>query len=242
MRSHRAEAGTKITWSTPVVLDGRPVLHGDHFHAAPGELVALVGPNGAGKSTLLRALAGLLPGTPRPDPRSTAWLPQGARCAWALTVAEIAALGRIPHNDRDQPSALGAITAALAACDLLPLRNTRVDRLSGGQQRRAMLARVLAGTPTVLLLDEPTADLDPAAAHAIMAVLRARAAAGACVVVVLHDVALALHHATRMVVLVDGRITADAPPADALPAAAAGFGLPHGIDPTPRLLPPTPAG
>jgi iron complex transport system ATP-binding protein len=221
-------------WSAPIHLAGRPILHGDPFRAAPGELVALVGPNGAGKSTLLRALAGLLPGTPRPDPRRLAFLPQGARCAWGLTVAEIAAIGRTPHHDSDQ----AAIDAAIEACGLEALRHTRIDRLSGGQQRRAMLARILAGTPETMLLDEPTADLDPAAAHAIMAVLQARAAAGACIVAVLHDLALAMRHCSRIVVLHQGRITADAPPAEALPFAAAAFGLPFGVDPAPRLLPP----
>ncbi len=223
-----------IAWSAPVRLGGRTVLHGDPFRAGGGELVALVGPNGAGKSTLLRALAGLLPGGRRPDPRLLAWLPQGARCAWGLTVAEIAALGRIPHGDADP----AAIDAAIAACGLVALRDTRIDRLSGGQQRRAMLARVLAGTPEVLLLDEPTADLDPAAAHEVMALLRARVADGACVVAVLHDLSLALHHATRLVVLAGGRIIADGLPQAALPAAAAAFGLPYGLDPAPRLLPP----
>ena len=223
-----------IAWSGSVRLGGRAVLRGVAFRAGAGELVALVGPNGAGKSTLLRALAGLLPGTRRPDPTRVAWLEQGARCAWGLTVAEIAALGRIPHGDADAV----AIDLALDECGLAALRDVRVDRLSGGQQRRAMLARVLAGAPGVLLLDEPTADLDPAAAHAIMAVLRGRAAGGGCVVVVLHDLALAQHHASRMVVLADGQIVADAVPADALPAAAAAFGLNFGVDPAPRLLPP----
>ncbi len=223
-----------ISWSRPVALAGQPVLHGDPFRAGPGELVALVGPNGAGKSTLLRALAGLLPGTPRPDPCAVAYLPQGAACAWPLTVAELATLGRIPYGDSDP----AAIAAALAETGLTHLAATRLDRLSGGQQRRAMLARVLAGQPATMLLDEPTADLDPAAAHAIMALLRARAAAGACIVVVLHDLDLAHHHATRMVVLAAGRILADAAPEAALPAAAAAFGLPLGLDPRPRLLPP----
>lgn len=223
-----------IAWSGTVVLDGRAVLREVAFHAGAGELVAVVGPNGAGKSTLLRALAGLLPGSARPDPRRVAWLPQGARCAWGMTVAEVVALGRIPHGDADAT----AIGGALAACGLERLRDVRIDRLSGGQQRRAMLARVLAGVPAVLLLDEPTADLDPAAAHEAMALLRARAGAGACVVAVLHDLSLALHHATRMVVMRDGRIVADAAPDAALPAAAAAFGLAHGVDARPRLLPP----
>jgi iron complex transport system ATP-binding protein len=222
-----------IGFAGSVALAGRPVLHAVRFAAGAGELVAVVGPNGAGKSTLLRGLAGLLPGG-RPDPVRVAWLPQGARCAWGMTVAEVVALGRVPHGDADD----GAVEAAIAACGLSSLRHERIDRLSGGQQRRAMLARVLAGQPAVLLLDEPVADLDPAAAHEVMALLRARAASGACVVAVLHDIGLALHHATRMVVVQGGRIVADGVPAEVLPAAAAAFGLPHGIDPRPRLLPP----
>ena len=88
-----------IALTATVALGGRPVLHDIAFTAQPGQLVALCGPNGAGKSTLLRALAGLLPGLPGRDPRQVAYLPQGARCAWGLTVAEVAALGRLPHGD-----------------------------------------------------------------------------------------------------------------------------------------------
>ena len=83
-----------------VALGGRIVLHDVSSAAAPGELVALCGPNGAGKSTLLRALAGLLPGHGTTGSARVAWLPQGARCAWGLTVEQVAALGRIPHRDR----------------------------------------------------------------------------------------------------------------------------------------------
>jgi iron complex transport system ATP-binding protein len=118
------------------------------------------------------------------------------------------------------------------------LRDARVDRISGGEARRAMLARTFATEPDVFLLDEPTADLDPAASHAIMRLLRATADAGRSVVVVLHAVDLAVRYAHRMVVLADGRIVADLPAAQALPAAAAAFGLKFGTDPEPRLLPP----
>lgn len=219
-------------------LGGRVVLRDVAFHAGPGELVALVGPNGAGKTTLLRALAGLLP-PGRTQPRRLGYLPQGARCAWGLTVAEVVALGRLAHGDR----APAPVARALALCGLEALREARIDRISGGQARRAMLARVLAGEPEVLLLDEPTADLDPAAAHEIMALLHRLTRAGRTAVVVLHALDLALRHADRMVVLAaapegPSRIVADAAPRVALPAAAAAFGLPWGRDPEPRLLAP----
>jgi len=217
-----------------VVLGGRRVLHDVSLAAGAGELVALCGPNGAGKSTLLRALAGLLPDTPAPDPRLVAYLPQGARCAWGLTVEQVAALGRIPHRD----AATGPVIEALRQCGILALRMTRVDRISGGEARRAMLARVFATEPDVFLLDEPTADLDPAASHDVMRLLRVTADAGRTVVVVLHALDLALRYAHRVVVLADGRVAADLPAADALPAAAVAFGLAFGIDPEPRLLPP----
>ncbi len=228
-----------IDWpGSPVSLGGRVVLHHAPLRAGGGEMVALCGPNGAGKSTLLRALAGLLPGMAAPVPRRLAWVPQGARCAWGLLVEEVVALGRVPHGDGDAPAGRAAVEVALAECGIGHLRGARVDRLSGGQARRAMLARALATDPAVLLLDEPTADLDPAAAHEIMAVLRRRAVGGCCVVVVVHAIDLALRHATRMVVLEGGRIVADAAPEAALPAAASAFGLPYGSDAAPRLLPP----
>jgi ABC-type cobalamin/Fe3+-siderophores transport system ATPase subunit len=100
-----------------------------------------------------------------------------------------------------------------------------------------MLARAFATESEVLLLDEPTADLDPAAAHAIMRLLRGTAEAGRAVVVVQHAIDLATRFAHRMIVLQSGRITVDLPARDALPEAAAAFGLPFGLDPEPRLLP-----
>ncbi len=226
------QAGAIRLTPTTISVNGRVVLPDAAFTAQRGELVAICGPNGAGKSTLLRALAGLLPGTPRRDPRRVAWLPQGARSAWGLTVAQVAALGRIPHRDR----ATLPIRRALQRCAVEALHDQRVDRISGGEARRAMLARVFATEPEVLLLDEPTADLDPAAAHAIMRLLRETADAGSVVIVVLHAIELAVRHATRMVVLQDGRIVADASPEAALPAAAAAFGMRLGLDPERRFL------
>ncbi len=203
-----------------VSLGGREVLHGVSLQVAAGEFVAICGPNGAGKTTLLRALAGLLPGG-TPQPREIAYLPQGARCAWGLTVRQVAALGRIPYGDRND----AAIEAALQACGVAALAERRVDRISGGQARRAMLARAWAGQPHALLLDEPVADLDPPASHEVMELLAGFAAAGGAVVAVLHALDLAAHYASRMVVLDGGVVVADAAPAQALPAAASAFDM-----------------
>ncbi len=147
-------------------LGGRVVLREVSFAATAGEFVAVCGPNGAGKTTLLRALAGLLPGGARPDPTRVAYVEQGARCAWGLSIAEVAALGRIPHGD----AGAAAVAAALERCGVAAIAGRRVDQVSGGQARRAMLARAFATEPRILLLDEPVADLDPAACHEILRV------------------------------------------------------------------------
>ena len=217
-----------------IALGGRVVLRDVTFAPRAGELVALCGPNGAGKTTLLRALAGLLPLTNRPDPRHVAYVAQSAASAWGLTVRQTVALGRIPHGDLGHAQ----IERAIAACGVAALRDARIDRISGGQARRVMLARAFATEPAVLLLDEPTADLDPAAAHEVMHLLRRTAEQGRAVVAVLHAIELAIAYAHRVVVLRDGRVMSDAPPGDSLPAAADAFGMRVGRDPTPRLLAP----
>jgi iron complex transport system ATP-binding protein len=208
-----------------VMLQNRMVLQGVGLRVAAGELVALCGPNGAGKTTLLRALAGLLPPAAghvvRPPARRMAYVAQAERCAWGLTLAQVVALGRLPHGDADA----AAVAGALAAFDLGDLAGARVDRVSGGQARRALLARAFATRPDVLLLDEPVADLDPWWQHAVLARLRQAARDGAAVVAVLHAVELAAAFADRLVVLAGGRVTADGPPARILPAAAEAFGM-----------------
>ena len=210
--------------SLAVTLGGQDVLRGVSFIARPGEFCAICGPNGAGKTTLLRALAGLIP-PGVPAPREVAYVEQGARSAWDVTAEEVVRLGRLPHGDQ----AAAPVERAMAACGVLPLRARRIRTLSGGQARRVMLARAFATEAPVLLLDEPTSDLDPHAAHEVMTLLAQQAQAGRAVVAVLHAVELALAHAGRMIVLQDGRIVADGLPLATMPAAAAAFGMVFGV-------------
>lgn len=193
----------------------------------PGSITAIVGPNGAGKSSLLLALAGLLAparGTialggadfaalaPRERARLVGYLPQAPEIAWDVAVENLVALGRLPWRDRGS----AAIEAALSALSLNELRRRPASRLSGGERARVLLARVLAGEPRWILADEPLAALDLAHQLALITHLRACAVAGQGVVIVLHDLAIAMNHADRVLVLDRGRQVADGPPAAAL--------------------------
>lgn len=203
-----------------------------------GEVTAICGPNGAGKSTLLGCLSGLHAGDagtvlldgqplaalpPRARARALGYLPQSAEVAWDVTVEVLVGLGRLPwqaaplhcaHASAEADAA--AVDQAIAAMDLTGLRHRPVSRLSGGERARALAARVLAGEPRWLLADEPLANLDLGHAASLIARLRQQAAAGAGVVLVLHDLAAAMNHADRVLVLDRGRLVADGPPAEAL--------------------------
>jgi len=217
-----------------VRLGTRPVLTDVDLAVAPGALTVVVGPNGAGKSTLLRALAGLVaPSTGavladgRPlhaldrlaRARAVAYLPQGGGISWPLPVAEVAALGRLPHGERVEalPEAgRAAVAAALADLDLAGLADRPATELSGGERARALLARALATQAPVLLADEPVAALDPRHQLGVLRLLRERAGAGAAIVAVMHDLALAARFADRIVVMADGRVVAQGEPAAVL--------------------------
>lgn len=212
-----------------ISLSGR--LNGVSAAIEPGTITAICGPNGAGKSSLLQCLGGLLApdsgqvsfgGTdlaamhPRTRAQTIGYLPQEGEIAWDVAVRTLVALGRLPHRDRGEVE----VAAALAALDLDGLAERPVSRLSGGERARALLARVLAGTPRWILADEPLAALDLGHQLALLRHLRRAAEAGTGVVLVLHDLALAMNHADRVVVLDAGRIAADGTPEGALSAEA----------------------
>jgi iron complex transport system ATP-binding protein len=220
--------------SLTVALAGRPVLRDISAVFRPGRVTAILGPNGAGKSSLVKAAAALLApylGAIRLDGRNVAalpprerarligYLPQDAAVHWNVSAREIVALGRAPH--RAPFAALGsddeaAIADAIAATEIAPLLDRPVAELSGGERARVLLARVLAGTPAWLLADEPLASLDPAHQIDILDRLRARAAAGMGVVIVLHDLIQAGRAADDVLLLKDGAVAAFGPVAEVL--------------------------
>ncbi len=146
--------------------------------------------------------------------RRIGYLPQQSEVAWDVTVRTLVALGRMPHGDR----ASAPVNHALAAMQLDHLAERPMSRISGGETARALLARVLAGQPEWILADEPLAALDLAHQLALFAHLRDAADGGAGVVIVAHDLALAMNHADRVLVLNDGASVAHASPERALSA------------------------
>lgn len=187
----------------------RTVLDGISFDVAAGTLTALVGPNGAGKSTLLRCLAGVTPHDGRitcfggvPAARGAiAYLPQSPRLPAEATVAEIVAVF--------------AVDRVGEAVSFTPDPTRRAGTLSGGEGQRAALAALLAMRPRLLLLDEPTADLDSAARRDLLRALTAARDEGAAVVLTTPapQVAELVAAADRVLAIEAGRIVADAAPA-----------------------------
>ena len=206
----------------------RAVLQDVSFSIAPGEFVGLIGPNGAGKTTLMRCALGLLAGQghanlaalpPAERARAVAWLPQSREIAWPVSVEALVALGRSPHRapgQRPGPRDAAAVDAALARMGLEALRHRPATQLSGGEQARALIARALAQETPLLMADEPTAGLDPANQIALMERFGEGAAEGRAVLVSLHDLGLAARHCSRLLVLHEGRLVADGPPAAVL--------------------------
>ena len=190
-----------------------------------GEVVALVGPNGSGKSTLLAALSGALRPragrvwledrdlhamSGRERARILARLPQEPRCPDGLTVRELVAMGRFAHRPRwgrGDARDRRTVDAALEAMELHDHGNRAVQRLSGGERRRAWIAMVLAQGASVVLLDEPTTALDLRfQVETLERLVELNRRHGVTLVVVVHDVEHAARIADRVVVLRSGRI------------------------------------
>lgn len=216
----------ELSFSYP---DGHPALQQVSLHIAPGEKAALVGPNGAGKSTLILHLNGILP-VPVPQVRN---LEHGSVTVCGLPVVQKnlgrvrAAVGMVFQNPDDQlfsptvyddvaygPIYQGVsaaevdarVTAALAAVQMESYARRVSHHLSMGEKKRIAIATVLSMEPEVLVLDEPTAGLDPRARRAFIHLLRDLPLT---MLVSSHDLAMVRELFPRMIIMDEGRIVAD---------------------------------
>ncbi|HEX9124512.1 MAG TPA: metal ABC transporter ATP-binding protein [Actinomycetota bacterium] len=226
MRDVMAAAASGLTVEVSGLRFGygaAPIFDGLDLRLEPGEFAVLAGANGSGKSTLLRLLVGLLrpeAGTVRvlggspTDPsilRRIGYAPQGLRTVTSLpvSVTEVVAAGLVPSKPlfgRMGRSDWRRVNAAIDAVGLGDLSAECLFELSGGQQQRAILARALVGDPELLLLDEPTTGIDPAARPGVVREFHRRAEAGATVVAVSHDPDEFHEVCERILVLEEGRL------------------------------------
>ncbi|WP_444912990.1 heme ABC transporter ATP-binding protein [Microbacterium maritypicum] len=223
------------TGLTVRVGEGRTILDDASIEIHSGEIHALVGPNGAGKSTLFGVLAGdvmaqagsvELDGQPidRVKPRMLAQqravLLQENTVTFPFTAEQVVRMGRTPWartpaaDDDDE-----RVSTAMAQTEVTALSARAVPSLSGGERARVALARVIAQSTGILLLDEPTAALDLKHHEDVMRLIRGRADAGIAVAIVLHDLNAALAHADRVTLLADGRVAATGTAAEVLTAS-----------------------
>ena len=218
-----------------VRLGRTPILHGLTLQAHAGQVLVICGANGAGKSTLLKAVLGEVAyhgtirlngqdlATARPDQLAArrAVLPQDTEVAFAFTLGDIVAMGREAGDLWSDP---GIDALALAAVGLQGRDHEDFRTLSGGERQRGHLARALAQVwspvgpdgPRWLMLDEPVASLDLGHQLMIMRLARQFADAGGGVVAIMHDLNLSAMVADRMGFLIDGRLQALGPPAQAM--------------------------
>jgi zinc transport system ATP-binding protein len=207
---------------SPVVRDIDLTVH-------RGEVVALLGPNGAGKSTMVRGLLGLarvvegsveLFGAPASrfrDRGRIGYVPQRHTVTAGVpaTVREVVESGRLPRLRRGRPLSAAdraAVEAAISTVGLSGLERVAVSTLSGGQQRRLLIARALAAEPEALVMDEPTAGVDAASQEALAVTMGDLVTRGVTILLVTHELGPVSALVTRTVVVRDGRITYDGPP------------------------------
>ncbi|MEA2432718.1 MAG: type transport system ATP-binding protein [Actinomycetota bacterium] len=215
----------KVYPSPPVIAND-----GITFTVSPGEAFGLLGPNGAGKTTLVRQLVGLMRPTSgeiklfgepirkgrRTDPRlgrTVAYLPQGSLAQGDWKVAEaISWTGRL--RGCSAPTARRETEDLLRDLELTSLADRQLRKLSGGQRRLVQIGMTLVGRLPVLILDEPTTDIDPVLRRRIWSLISDRAKGGASVILVTHDVAEAEHALDRVAILDRGRMVAVGTPAE----------------------------
>ncbi|MDM7920873.1 MAG: ABC transporter ATP-binding protein [Pyrinomonadaceae bacterium] len=211
------------------------VLAGISFDLAAGQIIALLGPNGAGKSTLMRSLNGTMPtasgsieldGRPvsaysrREISRRIAVVAQENETKFPVTVLEFVLAGRFSRGTAfgwETEHDISAAERALAECDLNGFGRRMMNELSGGERQRVVLARALATEAKILLLDEPTANLDLSHQALMFRLVQERCrSAGNSAVIVTHDLNLAAEFADAAIMLHRGRVFASGTPEEVL--------------------------
>ena len=246
-----------------ITYEQTPILKNVSLSVGAGEIVAVIGPNGAGKSTLLKAVSGTLPRRAgsvkingrevarRPESeraRHIAVVPQARALPGAFTVYQTVLLGRTPYLGwlgRAGQTDLDHVHRALTQTDSRALADRAIHTLSGGEQQRVLLARALAQNTPVLLLDEPTSNLDLQYQYSFLSLVRELATGkGLAVLVVLHDLNLAGLYADRVVLLAGGEVRAVGSPGEVVTEAnvrevyhAPVHVIPHPEYGTPLVLP-----
>lgn len=207
----------------------RPAIRDVDFSLDAGEVVALLGPNGAGKSTLVRGILGLAPlmagslelfGVPAAHFRARhrlGYVPQRHTIVGGVpsTVREVVSSGRLPRKRPFAPMRANDRAVVAAATDTVGLAEragVSVGKLSGGQQRRVLIARALAAEPDVLVMDEPTAGVDSANQEILAATLSKLVERGSTLLLVAHELGPLEPLIGRVVVMRDGHVRYDGPP------------------------------
>ena len=226
-------------------VEAKTLLDGVDLHADHGRMVGLIGPNGAGKSTFLRAISGVLrlqggsihldgrdmqSLTSREVAADMAIVPQILPYTHGFTVMELVLMGRYPHLGRLQ---IEGKEDARIAWDAMRLTETEqfsdrtLDTLSGGERQRVIVSRALAQLPRILLLDEPTANLDVLQQLKVLGLVRELVDEGLTAIAAIHDLTLAARFCDRLVLLSEGRVLAVGQPNKVLTAdrIAAAFGV-----------------
>jgi iron complex transport system ATP-binding protein len=211
------------------------VLEDVSFSVAAGSFFIIIGPNGSGKTTLMKLLddiehpkGGLVKVFGRPVDsfakrelaRQIAFVPQRMPVDFPFTVTEVVLMGRAPHLGLlgiEGPDDIEAAQNAMTFTGVENLAGRRVNQLSSGEQQRVFIARAICQNPKIILLDEPTASLDPAHQVRVMDIMEElRRKHGVTVVMVSHDLNLAALYGDHLLLLKEGRIVAEGPPADVL--------------------------
>ena len=197
--------------------DGRPVVQGVTFAAGRGERVALMGPSGSGKTTVLRAIAGLEPQMGgRISSRKPGMVFQFHHLFEHLTALQNVSLAPVHVSGVPRTEAEAKARALLEHLGVGHRADARPRELSGGEAQRVAIARALAMKPLLLLMDEPTASLDPARRDELAATVRSLSADGTTILISTHDEAFASACIDRVLLLHDGRMVREGPPADVL--------------------------